>query len=84
LYTALYLLMGWLAVAALGPMLGTLGLGAIVWLGAGGLFYTVGAVIYATRWPDFRPGIFGYHELFHVLVIAGAAFHFWAVAAFAT
>lgn len=76
LSTALYLLMGWLAVMAISPMLGTLGPGAIMWLGAGGLFYTVGAAVYATRWPDIRPGIFGYHELWHFFVLAGSICHF--------
>ncbi len=76
LSTALYVLMGWLAVLALSPMLDVLGLGAILWLLAGGIFYTVGAVIYATRWPDIRPGVFGYHELWHFFVLAGSACHF--------
>jgi len=76
LSTALYVLMGWLAVAALSPILNVLGLGAILWLLAGGVFYTVGAVIYATRWPDFRPGVFGFHELWHFFVLAGSACHF--------
>lgn len=76
LSTALYLGMGWIAVLAISPMLSVLGLGAILWLAAGGLFYTVGAVIYALRWPDFRPGIFGYHELWHFFVLAGSICHF--------
>jgi hemolysin III len=53
-------------------------------IGLGGACYTVGAVFFALKRPRLLPHIFGYHELFHVLVIAGAAFHFWAVAAFAT
>ncbi len=76
LSTALYLGMGWIAVLAISPMLSVLGLGAILWLAAGGLFYTVGAIIYALRWPDFRPGIFGYHELWHFFVLAGSICHF--------
>lgn len=76
LSTVLYLLMGWIAVLAISPMLSVLGLGAILWLLAGGLFYTVGAIIYATRWPDIRPGVFGYHELWHFFVLAGSVCHF--------
>lgn len=76
LSTVLYLLMGWLALLAIRPMLDVLGAGAIAWLAAGGVFYTVGAVIYATRWPDLRPGVFGYHELWHFFVLAGSACHF--------
>ena len=49
-------------------------------LAAGGLLYSVGAVIYATRRPDPFPRVFGYHEVFHALVIAAAGLHF-AVAA---
>ena len=51
--------------------------------GLGGLAYTAGAVVYASRRPDPRPATFGYHEIFHVLVVVAAAAHFTAVAAFA-
>ena len=58
---------------------------AIGWLGAagialGGLFYVVGAVIYATGRPNPSPRVFGYHEIFHVLVIAAAAVHYAVIA----
>ena len=49
----------------------------------GGILYTVGAVVYALRRPDPAPAVFGYHEIFHVLVIAAAALQFVAVAAYA-
>jgi hemolysin III len=49
----------------------------------GGLLYTVGAVIYALRRPDPSPKVFGYHEIFHLLVIAAAATHYAAVVAYA-
>jgi hemolysin III len=49
----------------------------------GGVAYTVGAVVYARRRPDPRPATFGYHEIFHVLVVIAAAAHFIAVAVFA-
>ncbi|BCV22224.1 hypothetical protein hamaS1_22930 [Moorella sp. Hama-1] len=45
----------------------------------GGLFYTVGAIIYATRRPDPAPGVFGFHETWHFFVLAGGLSHFWAV-----
>lgn len=70
---AIYVGMGWLAVAAFGridPPLPALATGALV---AGGLLYTVGAVLYAVRWPDPWPRVFGYHEIFHVLTIVAAA-----------
>ena len=49
----------------------------------GGLLYTAGAVVYALRRPDPAPAVFGYHEIFHVLVIAAALLQFVAVAAYA-
>ena len=47
------------------------------------MLYTVGAVIYATQRPDPSPAVFGYHEIFHVLVVAAAAAHFAAIAIYA-
>ena len=59
------------------------GVGAVVLLAAGGLLYSAGAVVYALRRPDPRPKVFGYHEIFHVLVIAAAAAHYAAIAGYA-
>jgi hemolysin III len=78
--TALYLLLGWAAVPLAPAMYRALGPGSMALLAAGGLLYSVGAVIYATRRPDPFPRVFGYHEVFHALVIAAAGLHF-AVAA---
>jgi len=78
--TALYLLLGWAAVPLAPAMYRALGPGAMALLASGGLLYTVGAVIYATRRPDPFPRVFGYHEVFHALVIVAAGLHF-AVAA---
>lgn len=74
--TGLYLLMGWLAVVAVVPLVRALPIGGIAWLAAGGLFYTVGAVIYAAKRPDPAPEVFGYHALWHLFVLAGSACHF--------
>ncbi len=52
-------------------------------VGAGGLLYTIGALVYATRRPDPVPAVFGYHEIFHALVVAAAAAHFAVVAFYA-
>lgn len=79
LYTGFYLFMGWLVLVAIVPLVRNVPPGALAWLGAGGLFYTVGAVFYGTKWPRLRPGVFGFHELWHLFVIAGSVAHFWAV-----
>ena len=64
--------LGWVGVVALPNILGQIGPGGVAFLLAGGVFYTVGGIVYATRWPDRFPTVFGYHEVFHALVIAGA------------
>jgi hemolysin III len=74
-----YLALGWVAVIAVPQMLGDVKVAPLVLLGAGGLLYSVGAVIYARQRPDPWPRTFGFHELFHVLVIAAAAAHYVAV-----
>lgn len=71
-----YVVMGWFALpyaSALNESLGSTQLALIV---AGGVAYTVGAVFYAMKKPKIVPAIFGYHELFHLFTIAGAALHF--------
>jgi len=73
---ALYLVLGWLCVVALEPITRALPAAAIGWLLLGGLAYTVGVVIVATRRPRLWPGLFSWHELWHVFVLAGSACHF--------
>jgi hemolysin III len=75
-----YVALGWVAVAGLGQMVDHLGVGTTLLVAAGGVLYTLGAVVYAFRRPDPAPAVFGYHEVFHALVIAGAALHFGVVA----
>jgi hemolysin III len=72
LRAALYVVLGWAAVAALPQLGAALGIGGMLLLGLGGLLYTAGAVVYALRRPDPAPAVFGYHEIFHILVIAAA------------
>jgi hemolysin III len=79
LNATIYLVLGWLVILAVREMLAVLPLGALIWLLAGGLLYTLGAVIYATKIFDFIPGRFGFHEVWHILVILGAVAHFAAV-----
>jgi hemolysin III len=75
--TGLYLLMGWTCLAAVYPMVMSIPGGGLFWLVLGGLFYTVGGVIYGLKRPDPFPGVFGFHEIFHLLVLAGSFCHFW-------
>jgi hemolysin III len=76
LSTSTYLLMGYLAMLALIPLARAVHLGGLMWLLSGGIAYTVGAVIYSRRRPDPFPGVFGHHEIWHVLVLIGSACHF--------
>lgn len=75
----LYLLMGWLAVLVMPTLWNMLPLAAIFWIFMGGLAYTIGAVIYGTRKPDPYPNVFGFHEIWHLFVMAGTFCHFWFV-----
>ena len=72
--------LGWVALPALPAVVDKLGWAGTALIGLGGVLYTVGAVIYARRRPDPRPAIFGYHEVFHALTIAGAACHYAVIA----
>jgi hemolysin III len=71
-----YLLMGWIIVFLIGPIYNQLGMGAISLLIIGGLFYTVGALIFANGKPNPFPPYFGNHEIWHVCVLAGNAIMF--------
>jgi hemolysin III len=74
-----YLTLGWLAVIAVPQLLGDLSVTPLVLLAAGGLLYSVGAIIYARQRPNPWPRTFGFHEIFHALVIAAAAAQYAAV-----
>ena len=77
-----YLLMGWLAIGWARQILASIPVGALLWLILGGLFFTGGAVIYVLKRPDPLPGVFGFHEIWHVFVILGALSHFIVMAAY--
>ena len=78
----IYVALGWIGMATLPQLVRAGGVVSATLLATGGVLYTVGAVVYARRRPDPKPAVFGYHEVFHVLVIAAAAVHFVAVAFF--
>lgn len=79
LSAGIYVIMGWLSVAAAGQMLSALPTWVFAWLLAGGIIYTLGAVVYATKIFNFKPGVFGFHEVWHIFVLLAAAAHFVAV-----
>jgi hemolysin III len=78
-----YLAVGWIGAIGYPAIVVTAGIGAGVLIALGGALYTAGAVVYARQRPDPRPATFGYHEIFHVLVIAAAVAHFAAIALYA-
>ena len=73
-------LLGWVGVVALPQIIEASGLSGTVLVAAGGILYTLGAVVYAVQRPDLRPAVFGFHELFHVLTVIAASCQFAAVA----
>jgi hemolysin III len=78
----IYVCLGWVAVAAFPDLLSELGVTGTALVAAGGVLYTLGALVYAFQRPDPAPSVFGYHEVFHALVIAAAALQYAVVAFF--
>jgi len=78
-----YIAVGWIGALAFPSIVSEAGIEAGILIAFGGLLYTIGAVIYARQRPDPKPAVFGYHEIFHVLVVAAAAAHFAAIAIYA-
>ncbi|WP_323379129.1 PAQR family membrane homeostasis protein TrhA [Pyxidicoccus xibeiensis] len=74
--SAVYVALGLVATPVVMRLPDVIGTGRTRWLIFGGVLYAVGAVVYARRWPDPKPTLFGYHEVFHLLVIAAAAVHY--------
>jgi hemolysin III len=77
---ALYVVLGWAGLVAAPQVVAHAGWTAFGLLLAGGLIYSAGALVYASRRPDPVPAVFGYHEVFHALVVVAAATHYAAVA----
>jgi len=74
--------LGWVGIVALPQIYDSVGPAGVALVAAGGVAYTLGAVVYARRRPDPRPAVFGYHEIFHVLTIVAAICNFAAIAFF--
>jgi hemolysin III len=68
----LYVLMGWVALLVMPTLIHAINWGVLLLVG-GGVLYTIGALVYARKWPDPFPRVFGFHEIFHLFVIAGSA-----------
>jgi hemolysin III len=79
LNAGIYVIMGWISVSAAGEMLSSLPTWVFAWLLAGGIIYTLGAIVYSTKIFNFKPGVFGFHEVWHIFVLLAAAAHFVAV-----
>ena len=73
-------MLGWMVIVVIYPLSRALSLPGLTWLIIGGLCYTVGAVIYALKRPDPFPPVFGFHEIWHLLVLAGSVSHYLSVA----
>ncbi len=82
LSAVLGLALGWVGVVAMPQIFHTAGPAAVALLAAGGIAYTVGAVVYARRRPDPLPAVFGYHEMFHALTLVALACQYVAIAFF--
>jgi len=83
LTTTIYLAMGWTVIVAVYPMITIFSelnaLSSLWWLLAGGIFYTIGAVLYGLKWPPFKNKYFGFHEIFHIFVMLGSLCHYWFI-----
>jgi len=82
LYTSFYLILGWVAIVAVYPLSKTLDITGLYLLIAGGLLYTTGAVIYALKPKRMTIWKFGFHEIFHLLVLAGSMMHYMMIYGF--
>ena len=82
LFALVYLALGWVSVVVIGELPAAIGWLGVAGLAAGGLLYTAGAIVYASGRPNPFPRVFGYHEVFHALVLLAAGLHY-AVIAFA-
>ncbi len=80
LVVAAYVALGWIALVAIPQLVAAIGAVGLALLGLGGLLYTAGAVVYAVMRPDPAPAVFGYHEVFHAMVIVAALLQYAVIA----
>ena len=83
LTTSIYMAMGWTVIIAIYPLLKIFAesnlLHALLWLLIGGIFYTIGGIIYALKKPNFKWNSLGFHEIFHIFVLLGSTCHYWFI-----
>lgn len=82
LYTGQYIMMGWVAIFAIYPLFGIMNRSSFMWMLAGGIVYTVGGVIYATKSKFFTFKRLGFHDVFHIFVLGGSMCHYFMVLSF--
>ena len=75
--------MGWIVVIAIYPIIVIFrdlnALGSLLWLLAGGIFYTIGGILYGLKWPKLKNKYFSFHEIFHIFIMLGSFCHFWFI-----
>lgn len=83
LTTSIYVAMGWVVLVAIYPLIKVFQeanlLYSLLWLLAGGIFYTIGGLIYGLKWPKLNFKHFGFHEIFHIFVMLGSACQYWFI-----
>lgn len=79
LSTMFYICMGWFVVLFINPVFQSIRVKGMIWLVLGGVFYTVGGIIYALKWPDLRLKCMGFHEIFHIFILLGSLSHYICV-----
>ena len=83
LTTGIYIAMGWVVIIAIYPLIQVFNsagmLYSLLWLLAGGIFYTIGGLMYGLKWPKINFKHFGFHEIFHIFVMLGSACQYWFI-----
>ena len=83
LTTSIYVLMGWIVIFTIKPLINAFAaqelLYSLWWLVAGGIFYTIGGIIYGIKRPKKKIWGFGFHEIFHIFIMLGSACHYWFI-----
>lgn len=83
LTTTIYLAMGWTVIVAIFPLINAFKnanmLSSLWWLLIGGIFYTIGGLMYGLKWPKITFKNFGFHEIFHIFVMLGSFCHYWFI-----